>query len=191
MDSKYEKAAVDLVQRMMTVGIPREVSPPIGKRPRAWIEDRNGQVYICFWPGGDPLQLRVIDMIYPLVGTIPEGASIVWWLQYPHLTADYSAANEPAAYVYAAALAVSSMVKKKTFLAPLVPHIQHNDIIFNNEGLLSVPIIPNWVYRAQFVERTDRPDRRNERDDEVFVDPETLKILPGRLLNKNPLGDTF
>jgi hypothetical protein len=175
MDQKHEKAALDLIQRMMAIEIPQEVPPPMGKRPRAWIEGRDGQVYVCFWPGGDPLQLRVIDMVYPLAGTIPEEMAVIWRLQQPHLSAGYPAVNEPAAYVYAAALAVSSKVRETTFLAPLAPHIQGDgDIVRSEEELPPIPTVPNWVYRAQFVERIGR----KERYPVVVVDPETLAILP-------------
>jgi len=186
MDRRYEKSAVDLIQRMMAIEIPREVPPPMGKRPRAWIEDRNGQVYICFWPGGDPHQLRVIDMVYPLAGVIPEEVSIVWRLQRPRLLEGYPEVNEPAAYVYAAALAVSDKVQMTTFLAPLAPHIQGDgDVVFNDDDLPPIPTTPNWVYRAHFIERVNR---RDWRDHIVVVGPETLNILPNAPLEPKTDG---
>jgi len=185
MDQRYERTAVDLIQQMMTIEIPREVPPPMGKRPRAWIEDSNDLVYICFWPGGDPHQLRVIDMVYPLAGTIPEEVSIVWRLQQPHLLDGYPEVNEPAAYVYAAALAVADKVQQMTtFLAPLAPHIRGDgDVVFSDDDLPPIPTTPNWVYRAHFIERVNR---RDWRDHIVVVDPETLNILPSGSLEPKP-----
>jgi hypothetical protein len=112
--------------------------------------------------------------------------AVIWRLQHSHLSEGYTEVNEPAAYVYAAALAVSSMVRRTIFLAPLAPHIQGDgDVVYNDDDLPPIPTTPNWVYRAHLV---DRINRRHWRGHVVVIDPETLDILPDDPLEPKPTG---
>ena len=179
MDSMHAKATtITLVRRMVLIPIQHEVPTPFAERPRAWVEDRYGRAYICFWPGGDPQRRRVIDMVQPVEGSIPEGLEVVWRLQLPHLLWGYSTANTPAAYVYAAALAVSGSLTATTiFVAPQVPPIQGDgDIVRGDVDLPPVPASPTWVYRVVVAMQDGR-----RKPSVAYVHPVTLDVLDGPL----------